>query len=45
MICRITKTKAQKESAYKKNICGYITKKVIREFICGNYKKNVKDLC
>lgn len=45
MIRRITKTKTQKESSYKKNICGYITKKVIREFIYGNYKKNVKDLC
>jgi len=30
---------------YKKNICGYITKKTIREFIGGDYKFIVTKLC
>lgn len=45
LVRRITKSKAQKESSYRKNICGYITKKVIREFIYGSYKRTVEDLC
>lgn len=40
-IKKITKSKAKIESDYRKNICGYITKKVIREFIYGNYSKKV----
>ena len=39
---KITKSKTKIESDYKKNICGYITKKVIREFIYGNYKRKVE---
>jgi len=30
---------------YRKNICGYVTKKVMREFINDTYKKKVEDLC
>lgn len=29
---------------YEKNICGYITKKIIREFVSKNYEKEVTDL-
>ena len=30
---------------YKKNICGYITKKIIREFVSDTFKDTVQQLC
>ena len=30
---------------YRKNICGYITKKIIREFVSNTFKDKVSDLC
>jgi len=35
------KSQAKSESDYKKNICGYITKKVLRELTETTYKKKV----
>lgn len=36
---KISKTMKNKRiSNYKKNICGYITKKVIREYLSGSYR-------
>lgn len=32
-------------SDYKKNICGYITKKIVREFIGKNFREHVTNLC
>jgi hypothetical protein len=42
-----TKRKKAKKanSDYKKNICGYITKKIIREFIGKNFEEHVTNLC
>jgi len=39
-----TGTEKQKKD-YKKNICGYITKKIVRESIAPIYKQKVKELC
>jgi len=38
------KEKVRSKCDYDKNICGYITKKVIREFVSKNYEKEVSDL-
>ena len=35
--------KAMKD--YKKNICGYITKKIMKEFIGNNFIQRVNRLC
>lgn len=35
---KIKKAKVRSKCDYDKNICGYITKKVIREFIGRNYE-------
>lgn len=45
MVRRIKKLKKKNSSDYRKNICGYITKKVMREFVSWNYYEKVKDLC
>jgi hypothetical protein len=39
------KPKQKKECDYRKNICGYITKKVIREYLGSTYKKMTERLC
>lgn len=38
------KEKVKSRCDYDKNICGYITKKVIREFVSKNYEREVLDL-
>ena len=40
---KIKKTKRKPD--YKKNICGYITKRIIREFISDRYTLEVEQLC
>ncbi len=35
---KIKKEKVRNKCDYDKNICGYITKKVIREFVSKNYE-------
>ncbi len=42
---KIKKEKKKNESDYCKNICGYITKKIIRELCSPNYTNHVKTLC
>lgn len=42
---KIKKEKKKNESDYCKNICGYITKKIIRELCSPNYSNHVKGLC
>ena len=42
---KIKKEKKKNESDYCKNICGYITKKIIRELCSPNYTSHVKTLC
>lgn len=42
---KIKKEKKKNESDYCKNICGYITKKIIRELCSPNYANHVKGLC
>ncbi len=39
------KEKKKNQSDYCKNICGYITKKIIRELCSPNYLNHVKGLC
>lgn len=41
----IQKQSQKPNNEYRKNICAYITKKVIREFISENYKQHVAMLC
>lgn len=41
----IQKTTNQASNDYRKNICAYITKKVIREFISESYQEGVLALC
>ena len=40
----IRKEKVKSRCDYDKNICGYITKKVIREFVSKNYEKDVVEI-
>lgn len=40
----IKKERVRNRCDYDKNICGYITKKIIREFIGKNYEKEAKEL-
>lgn len=42
---KIKKEKKKNESDYCKNICGYITKKIIRELCSPNYASHVRALC
>ena len=42
---RVKKEKKKNQSDYRKNICGYITKKIIREFVGPNYACHVQDRC
>lgn len=42
---KIKKEKKKNQSDYCKNICGYITKKIIRELCSPNYATHVKGLC
>lgn len=42
---KIKKEKKKNESDYCKNICGYITKKIIRELCSPNYASHVRGLC
>lgn len=39
------KVKAKKPCDYRKNICGYITKKIIREYLSSTYREKVEELC
>ena len=39
------KPKTKKPCDYRKNICGYITKKIIREYLSATYKDRVEQLC
>jgi hypothetical protein len=39
------KEKKKNESDYGKNICGYITKKIIRELCSSSYTSHVLQLC
>ena len=39
------KPKSKKPCDYRKNICGYITKKIIREYLSATYRNKVEDLC
>jgi hypothetical protein len=41
---RVKKEKVKSKCDYDKNICGYITKKVIREFVSKAYEKEVLEL-
>ena len=41
---KIARNKTNKVD-YRKNICGYITKKIIREFVSDTFKNKVSDLC
>jgi hypothetical protein len=41
---KIKKEKVKSKCDYDKNICGYITKKVIREFVGKNYEQEVEEL-
>jgi hypothetical protein len=41
---KIVKEKVKSKCDYDKNICGYITKKVIREFLGKNYEVEVGEL-
>jgi hypothetical protein len=41
---KIKKEKVRGKCDYDKNICGYITKKVIREFLSKNYEQEVGEL-
>ena len=42
---KIKKERKKNLSDYRKNICGYITKKIIREFVSPNYSAYVNKLC
>ncbi len=42
---KIKKEKKRNMCDYRKNICGYITKKIIREFTGPNYVSLVKSYC
>lgn len=42
---KIKKERKKNQSDYTKNICGYITKKIIREFVSSNYFPYVAELC
>lgn len=42
---RKLKEKKHNKCDYQKNICGYITKKIIREFIGDTYEDFVDELC
>ena len=37
--------KTRRKPDYKKNICGYITKRIIREFVSERYQEEVRQLC
>jgi hypothetical protein len=39
------KVKVKKPCDYRKNICGYITKKIIREYLSPTYRTKVEQLC
>ena len=39
------KHKIKKPCDYRKNICGYITKKIIREYFSPTYRLFVEELC
>jgi hypothetical protein len=39
------KVKSKKPCDYRKNICGYITKKIIREYLSATYRAKVEELC
>ena len=39
------KVRQKKPCDYRKNICGYITKKIIREYLSPTYKLKVEQLC
>lgn len=39
------KVKTKKPCDYRKNICGYITKKIIREYLSPTYREKVEELC
>jgi len=39
------KTKMKKPCDYRKNICGYITKKIIREYLSPTYYSKAEELC
>jgi hypothetical protein len=39
------KIRIKKPCDYRKNICGYITKKIIREYLSSTYKVKVEQLC
>lgn len=41
---RHKKSKIKNKRDYDKNICGYITKKVVREFLGGSYTREIKRL-
>lgn len=41
---KVKKEKVRNKCDYDKNICGYITKKVIREFVSSNYEQEVNEL-
>jgi hypothetical protein len=41
---KVKKEKVRSRCDYDKNICGYITKKVIREFVSKNYEREVGEL-
>ena len=41
MFKKIKKQKVKTKCDYDKNICGYVTKKVIREFVGPTYSKEV----
>lgn len=40
-----SKKKRKSKCDYRKNICGYITKKIIREFVNETFKDTVQHLC
>lgn len=38
---KISRSSKKRISNYKKNICGYITKKVLREYLSGSYQHEI----
>lgn len=42
---KLKKIKKRNPFDYRKNICGYITKKVIREFTSAEYREKAEQLC
>lgn len=42
---KISRSSKKRISNYKKNICGYITKKVLREYLSESYRQEIEYWC